>query len=538
MNRMSIVILWALALLVLQPALAAEPRQQPTAREQARTVTIFHQPVVMLQATFGQTTPEERVLRTRSALRAFTEDDIRQPLRVVPVIRYGQPGRLFLMNGKPVLLLSQADLDEGDDLTLDQAAQRVLARMEAQRTSLQEQFNNRYLFISAGKALAGALLLALFYYGAFRAWRRVRRFFLLRILEKRSAIPQHWRRYLGNIEVRLYAVLVILLGMLACYLWLSWAFSLFPWTRVWSESLGDWSLGVIRHLSLSIVASLPGLMIVVLIFLLTWLIIRLVKVVLDQVAAGRIQIPGIHPETVSATRRLISVVIWLFALSAAYPFLPGANSLAFKGISVFFGLMLTLGSTGVMTHAMSGLVLIYSRALRKGDWIRLADNEAQVSEIGVLATKILTRENYIVTVPNAVVVGGKIINLSAESADGGVNLTTSVTIGYDTPWRQVHALLELAARRTSGVDQQIAPVVRKLGLLDWYTSYELQVRLLPTTKLPDGRNALHSSIIDVFNEFGVQIMSPNFVMQPKAAVVVPQEAWYAAPAVAPQEPEK
>ncbi|MDX8192194.1 mechanosensitive ion channel [Klebsiella pneumoniae] len=538
MNRMSIVILWALALLVLQPALAAEPRQQPTAREQARTVTIFHQPVVMLQATFGQTTPEERVLRTRSALRAFTEDDIRQPLRVVPVIRYGQPGRLFLMNGKPVLLLSQADLDEGDDLTLDQAAQRVLARMEAQRTSLQEQFNNRYLFISACKALAGALLLALFYYGAFRAWRRVRRFFLLRILEKRSAIPQHWRRYLGNIEVRLYAVLVILLGMLACYLWLSWAFSLFPWTRVWSESLGDWSLGVIRHLSLSIVASLPGLMIVVLIFLLTWLIIRLVKVVLDQVAAGRIQIPGIHPETVSATRRLISVVIWLFALSAAYPFLPGANSLAFKGISVFFGLMLTLGSTGVMTHAMSGLVLIYSRALRKGDWIRLADNEGQVSEIGVLATKILTRENYIVTVPNAVVVSGKIINLSAESADGGVNLTTSVTIGYDTPWRQVHALLELAARRTPGIDQQIAPVVRKLGLLDWYTSYELQVRLLPTTKLPDGRNALHSSIIDVFNEFGVQIMSPNFVMQPKAAVVVPQEAWYAAPAVAPQEPEK
>ncbi|HBT1429650.1 TPA: mechanosensitive ion channel [Klebsiella pneumoniae] len=538
MNRMSIVILWALALLVLQPALAAEPRQQPTAREQARTVTIFHQPVVMLQATFGQTTPEERVLRTRSALRAFTEDDIRQPLRVVPVIRYGQPGRLFLMNGKPVLLLSQADLDEGDDLTLDQAAQRVLARMEAQRTSLQEQFNNRYLFISAGKALAGALLLALFHYGAFRAWRRVRRFFLLQILEKRSAIPQHWRRYLGNIEVRLYAVLVIFLGMLACYLWLSWAFSLFPWTRVWSESLGDWSLGVIRDLSLSIVASLPGLMIVVLIFLLTWLIIRLVKVVLDQVAAGRIQVPGIHPETVSATRRLISVVIWLFALSAAYPFLPGANSLAFKGICVFFGLMLTLGSTGVMTHAMSGLVLIYSRALRKGDWIRLADNEGQVSEIGVLATKILTRENYIVTVPNAVVVSGKIINLSAESADGGVNLTTSVTIGYDTPWRQVHAMLELAARRTPGIDQQIAPVVRKLGLLDWYTSYELQVRLLPTTKLPDGRNALHSSIIDVFNEFGVQIMSPNFVMQPKAAVVVPQEAWYAAPAVAPQEPEK
>lgn len=151
--------------------------------------------------------------------------------------------------------------------------------MEAQRTSLREQFNNRYLFISAGKATAGALLLALFYYGAFRAAAGAT-FFPAADPRKRSAIPQHWRRYLGNIEVRLYAVLVILLGMLACYLWLSWAFSLFPRTRVWSESLGDWSLGVIRHLSLSIVASLPGLMIVVLIFLLT-AYHSLVKVVLD-----------------------------------------------------------------------------------------------------------------------------------------------------------------------------------------------------------------------------------------------------------------
>ena len=115
--------------------------------------------------------------------------------------------------------------------------------------------------------------------------------------------------------------------------------------QVWGESLGEWSVGVIRDISLSIVSALPGLMIVLLIFLITWFIIRLLKVVLDQVAAGRLQIPGLHPETVGATRKLIAVVIWLFALSAAYPFLR-ANSLAFKGISVFFGLMLTLGSAG------------------------------------------------------------------------------------------------------------------------------------------------------------------------------------------------
>jgi small-conductance mechanosensitive channel len=231
-------------------------------------------------------------------------------------------------------------------------------------------------------------------------------------------------------------------------------------------------------------------------------------------------------------------MVWLFALSAAYPFLPGANSLAFKGISVFFGLMLTLGSAGVMNHAMSGLVLIYSRALRKGDIIRIADNEGQVSEIGLLATKIITRENYVVTVPNAVVVSGKITNLSAQNPGGGVNLTTGVTIGYDTPWRQVHAMLELAARRTDGiVDHAEAPLVRQLSLMDWYISYELQVRLVPGTSLAVARNALHSNIQDVFNEFGVQIMSPNFVLQPEEAVMVAKENWYAAPATQPGRPE-
>lgn len=535
MNRIQALCLTWLALCLAFPLSAAEPRQQPTEREQARTVKIFHQPIVMLQATFGQTTPEERVLRIRNTLRAFTEADISQPLQVVPVTRYNLPGRLFIMNGKPIMLLSQADLDEGDDLTLDQAAQRVLARMETQRTSLREQYNKPYLALAIVKVVAATLVLATLYYATYRSWRLVRRFFHRRILEKRSWIPQSWRRFLGNIETKLYALLMILLGIMVLYAWLSWAFGLFPWTRIWSESLGDWSLRVLQGIALSMASSLPGLLIVLIILLITWFIIRLVKLLLSQVEAGRLQVPGLHPETVGATRKLISVAIWLFALSAAYPFLPGANSLAFKGISVFFGLMLTLGSAGVMNHAMSGLVLIYSRALHKGDVIRIADNEGKVSEIGMLATKIITRENYIVTVPNAVVVSGKITNLSAQNQGSGVNLTTGVTIGYDTPWRQVQAMLELAAHRSQGIDHSQPPLVRQLGLLDWYVSYELQVRLLPETALAVGRTTLHSNIQDVFNEFGVQIMSPNFVMQPKGALVVAKEDWYAEPAAAPQD---
>lgn len=535
MNRILLACLTGFLFSLALMSHAAEPRQEPTEQERARTVYIFHQPIVMLQAKYGLTTPEERVLRIRNTLRNFTEADVQKPLTLVSVTRYNQQGRLLVMNGKPVMLLTEGDLDEGDDLTLDQAAQRVLARMEAQRTALRDQFNSRWLLLSALKTVAGLIVLLLFWYAAWRSWRWVKRFYRRRIIENKSWLPQRWRRFTGAIETRLYGLMMLLLGLISLYVWLSWVFSLFPWTRVWGASLGDWAVRVVREIALSIVSALPGLLIVVIIFLITGFILKLLKVVLNQVEAGRLQLPGIHPETVGATRKLISVVVWLFALSAAYPFLPGANSLAFKGISVFFGLMLTLGSAGVMNHAMSGLVLIYSRALRKGDVIRIADNEGQVTEIGMLATKIITRENYVVTVPNAVVVSGKITNLSAQSQDGGVNLTVGVTIGYDTPWRQVHAMLELAAKRAQGIDLSQAPLVRQLSLMDWYIAYELQVRLLPGQSLAEARNELHSHIQDVFNEFNVQIMSPNFVMQPDGAVMVAKEHWYTAPASPPED---
>ncbi|EKS7193573.1 mechanosensitive ion channel [Enterobacter ludwigii] len=538
MKRILLVTVSCLLSVISFLSVAAEPRQEPTDRERARTVYIFHQPIVMLQAKFGLTTPEERVLRIRNTLRNFSQQDVREPLKIIPVTRYNQPGRLIVMNGKPVMLLAQADLDEGDDLTLDEAAQRVLTRMEAQRTALRDQYDAGWLALSAGKTAAGLLALFVFWYGAWRSWRGVRRFYRGRILENRSIIPQSWRRFVGAIETRLYALLMIILGILGLYIWLSWAFSLFPWTRVWGASLGDWTMRVLRDIALSIVSAMPGILIVLIIFLITAFILKLLKVLLNQVEAGRLHLPGIHPETVGATRKLISVVVWLFALSAAYPFLPGANSLAFKGISVFFGLMLTLGSAGVMNHAMSGLVLIYSRALRKGDIIRVADNEGLVTEIGMLATKIITRENYVVTVPNAVVVSGKITNLSAQNPDGGVNLTTGVTIGYDTPWRQVHAMLEIAARRAKCIDQSQQPLVRQLSLMDWYIAYELQVKLRAGQSLAEARNELHSNIQDVFNEFNVQIMSPNFVMQPEGAVVVTEDNWYAAPAEKPENKQR
>jgi len=186
-----------LLFLISSLCFGAEPRQLATDQEKARTVYIFHQPIVMLQAKFGFTTPEERVLRIRNTLRSLTEEDIHQPVQVYVIKRYNQQGRLFTINGKPFMLLTQGDLDDGDDLTLDQASLKVLERINAQRTALIEQYSTAYLAIAVAKSVAGTLALVLVFYAAFKSWQRVKRFYATRIALKRGWIPQSWRVLLG-----------------------------------------------------------------------------------------------------------------------------------------------------------------------------------------------------------------------------------------------------------------------------------------------------------------------------------------------------
>ena len=296
-------------------------------------------------------------------------------------------------------------------------------RLENLRAALAEQYSNRYLLLSTVKTALGLVLLIALCWGLQRGRQAVRRYCQRR--EGRNDQRSQLRRLIGNIEVHLVTAAAVVIAVFATWLYLSWVLRLFPWTRIWGIELGTYTLLLLQRKGLAVLSALPGLCVVLAIVLITALLLRVLRLVLQRVESGSLQLPGVHRDTVGVTHKLVSVVIWLFALSAAYPFLPGADSLVFKGISVFLGLMLTLGSAGVMNHAMSGLVLTYSRALRRGDVIRITDHEGVVSEVGMLATKLVTREHYEVTIPNAVVVSGKIVNLSAHSRGGGVPMTTT-----------------------------------------------------------------------------------------------------------------
>ncbi len=198
--------------------------------------------------------------------------------------------------------------------------------------------------------------------------------------------------------------------------------------------------------------------------------------------------------------------------------------------------MISLGSSGIVAQAMSGMVIVYSRSLSKGDVVRLGEHEGVVSEVGLLSTKMVTMRGEEVTVPNTVVVAGPVRNFSRLSRDKGPLVATTVTIGYDA-WRQVRALLLAAAKRTSGLRTDSEPFVLQRGLQDFYVSYELIARLVTPLDRPQVLDELHGHIQDAFNEAGVRIMSPHFMAQPSQPVVIPRDQWgeEAAPAAGPDE---
>jgi small-conductance mechanosensitive channel len=238
--------------------------------------------------------------------------------------------------------------------------------------------------------------------------------------------------------------------------------------------------------------------------------LRLLRVIFTEIQTGRINFSGFHKDWAQPTYKLSRFLIIVLAVVLISPYMPGFGSPAFQGISIFFGLLLSLGSTAAIANIVAGSALTYMRPFKVGDRVKIADTMGDVVEKTLLITRIRTIKNVEVTIPNSMVLGSHMINFSVMAEEGRLILYTSVTIGYDVPWRQVHDLLISAALATTGILKEPAPFTLQTSLNDFSVTYELNAYTKDVQNLLRIQSDLHQNIQDKFNEAGVEIMSPTY----------------------------
>jgi small-conductance mechanosensitive channel len=328
------------------------------------------------------------------------------------------------------------------------------------------------------------------------------------------------------------------IALLLTYQWFGFVLTRFPYTRPWGEQLNGFFLSAIGDMLTAVATAIPDLLIAVAIFFAAHAATGVLKNFFDGVQSGRVRVGWMDADSARPTRRLAAFGVWLFALVMAYPYLPGSGTEAFKGLSVLVGLMVSIGASGIVGQAASGLILMYTRTFRPGEYVRVGENEGTIVEMGMFTTRLRTGLGEELTLPNSLVLGTITRNYSRAVEGKGFVVDTVVSIGYDAPWRQVHAMLTEAASRTDGVLTDPVPRVFQTALSDFYVEYRLVCQAIQTEPRPRAEvlSRLRANVQDVFNENGVQIMSPHFLGDPAEPKVVPKAKWYAPPATPPEAP--
>ena len=298
--------------------------------------------------------------------------------------------------------------------------------------------------------------------------------------------------------------------VLVAYLYLSIIFSFFPATVGLASRLLSFLLGPLKIVFQAILGYLPNLFFLFLIAGITRYFLKLVHLIFDGLQSGTLRIAQFHADWAEPTYRLVRFFVLGFALVAAFPYLPGSGSEAFKGVSLFFGLVFSLGSSGAVGNAVAGILLTYMRPFKVGDRIAVGDTVGDVLEKSALVTRVRTIKNVDVTIPNAMLLGSQVQNFSANASAGGLILHTTVTIGYDAPWRTVHRLLLEAAGATEGLLADPGPFVLQTSLDDFYVSYQINAYTNQPSRMAELYSHLHANIQEAFNTAGVEIMSPHY----------------------------
>jgi small-conductance mechanosensitive channel len=390
---------------------------------------------------------------------------------------------------------------------------------------------------AAASAVATAILVFLLLFNRF-LFRKSQAFLDNKVKAQIAAMPQGTLQFIQGKQLQdalaatVRGVHRLILAVLL-YLWLEFVLGQFPWTRWISDGLLTFMTDPLLRIGSSVMDYLPSLIFLLVLGLITRYGLRLIKLYFAAVERGRATLANFDSAWSLPTYKLIRTLVIGIALVMAYPYLPGSGSEALRGISVFAGLLLSLGASAAVGNVIAGYFNIFGRVFRVGDVIKVGEVCGAVTQIRLLTTRVRTIKNEEVTLPNSMIVSNHLVNYSALAQTQGLILHTEVGIGYEVPWRQVHALLEEAARRTPDVRLEPAPFILQRSLGDFAVVYQLNVYTNTAQGMAGIYSLLHQHILDVFNEHGVQIMTPAYEGDPQEPKIVPQSKWYDAPAKPP-----
>ncbi len=294
------------------------------------------------------------------------------------------------------------------------------------------------------------------------------------------------------------------------YLALPIMFGIFPFTKDISNQLINYFLTPLKHVGLAIWGYVPNLITILVLVIIFRYVLRFFAYLKTEIEKGILTIPGFYADWANPTYQIVKVLTLAFMLIVIFPYMPGSDSPIFKGVSVFMGILFTFGSAGALSNVVAGLVLTYMRAFKMGDIVQIGDVMGEIFEKTILVTRLRTIQNEIVSIPNSTVMSSHTKNFSSEALEKGLIVHTTVTIGYDAPWRQVHQLLIDAALDTPMIEKEPAPYVLQTSLDDYYVSYRINAYTKQANKQLRIYSALHANIQDHFNKAGVEIMSPHY----------------------------
>ncbi|MDX5583574.1 MAG: mechanosensitive ion channel family protein, partial [Aureibaculum sp.] len=466
----------------------------------------------VVHSNIGESTPKERASHITKKIKKLQDDDF---LKIDSILVVKSENTFDIVYGETVIIkISVADAIWYDKSTID-LANELSAKI---KDSIIENKKENALLKRIQRL--GLVLLVLGF-----VW------LIIWLIKRGNArllryINKNQDKWLKKISYKDYTFLTkdmvmrINLSLLKFLRWFLYAllfyislpiiFSISPLTRNWSHKLFQLIWTPLKGVSHAVWEYLPNLFTILIIYFVMKYFIRLVKFIFSEIETENLKIPGFYNDWAMPTFSIVKILLYAFMLILIFPYLPGSDSDVFKGVSIFIGVLFSLGSSSAVANMIAGLMITYMRPFKIGDRIQIAGVKGDVIEKTLLVTRLRTPKNEIITIPNSSVLSGNTINYTIETHETGLIIYTTVTIGYDVPWKDIHQALIDAALKTDMILQEPKPFVRQTSLGDFYVSYQINAYTKEASKQARLYSDLHQNIQDVCNERGIEILSPHY----------------------------